>query len=75
MCFIVDWPKQIDNIKTLMKSNFEGDKLHVKSRLGFGKIESLQGENMQVNRALNIVERFKILPGKICSFIQKIGIE
>ena len=55
MCFIVDWPKQIDNIKTLVRSNLQGENLHAKGCLGFGKIECLQDENMQVNG--NIVFR------------------
>lgn len=33
MCFIVDWPKQIDNINALIKSNFQGENIHVKSRV------------------------------------------
>ena len=48
MCFIVDWPTQIDNIKILVRSNFQGENRHAKSCLGFGKIECLQDENMQI---------------------------
>ena len=48
MCFIVDWPKQINNIKTLVRSNLQGENRNAKNCLGFGKIECLQDENMQV---------------------------
>ena len=48
MCFIVDWPKQLDNVKTFFESDLKGENVHANVRLGFAKSESFQGENMQV---------------------------
>ena len=48
MCFIVDWPKQLDNVKTFFESDLKDQNVHLNVRLGFAKSVSFQGENMQV---------------------------
>ena len=48
ICFIFDWPKQLDNVKTFFESDLKGENVHVNGRLGYAKSDSLEGDNMQV---------------------------